>query len=254
LSLVERETLSALGDWDLLAEPVQLKGFAIVETIHSFEIDVAGERVKFRATDARQLLLNEATTAIGETELLRWLDGEVRQPDVPQAQMLAYLVRTLRHLTGDGGMSLTALARAQFQLAQALKLEIARLRGIAAARGFQLRLPQMRVPDLHELAEFAFRFQPGAYPARQCYRGGWEFAKHFYPEIHDLREKTASGKDAEEFLCARAIDLHPKVRRWESASAGRCLFRFAVAHDSAGRSVDRQIADKFAGLDPVGGP
>lgn len=40
--------------------------------------------------------------------------------------------------------------------------------------------------------------------------------EHYYGSalIHDLREKTSAGKWAEEFLCARAIDEHPKIKHW----------------------------------------
>ena len=60
----------------------------------------------------------------------------------------------------------------------------------------------------------SFRFQPGQYPARNVYQGSYEFSKHFYPVIHDLREKTAGGQRAEEFVCAQALDAHPKVKHW----------------------------------------
>lgn len=40
LEVVERETLSSLGDWSLLDQQVQLAGFGITETVNSFEIDV----------------------------------------------------------------------------------------------------------------------------------------------------------------------------------------------------------------------
>lgn len=45
-------------------------------------------------------------------------------------------------------------------------------------------------------------------------RGAPTFTKHFYPVIHDLREKTDAGKKSEEFLCAQALDVHPKVKQW----------------------------------------
>ena len=45
LEVVERETLSSLGDWSLLDHQVQLAGFSITETVNSFEIDVNGEKV-----------------------------------------------------------------------------------------------------------------------------------------------------------------------------------------------------------------
>lgn len=214
LEVVETETLSSLGDWTLLDQPLQLANFAIVETVNSFEIDVNGERVKWRHIDAQQLLLNETTSHITKQELVRWLDGEVRQSDIAQAQLQDYLVKMLRHLTADRSITLTALVRSRFQLAQAMSREISRLRGLAMAKGFQARLADMTVPALNELAHFSFHFQPGRYPARQCYQGSYEFNKHFYPVIHDLREKTPAGEVAEEFRCAQAIDSHGKVKQW----------------------------------------
>lgn len=214
LEVVEKETLSSLGDWTLLDQPLQLANFAIVETVNSFEIDVNGARVKWRHIDAQQLLLNETTSHISEQELVRWLDGEVRQTDIGQAQLQDYLVKMLRHLTADRGYTLTALVRARFQLAQAIDREIARLRGLAMAKGFQGRLADMAVPTLAELAHNSFHYESGQYPARQCYQGSYEFNKHFYPVIHDLREKTPAGEVAEEFRCAQAVDAHPKVKQW----------------------------------------
>jgi type III restriction enzyme len=175
---------------------------------------VNGEKVKWRHIDAQQLHLNDTASYITEAGLLNELDKDVRQPDIGQLQMQAYLLKMLRHLTADRGFSLTALFRARFQLAQALEKEIGRLRGLAMVKGFQGRLLEMAVPSLEQMAHFSFHFQPGQYPARQVYQGSYEFSKHFYPLIHDLREKTAAGQVAEEFRCAQAIDAHPKVKQW----------------------------------------
>jgi type III restriction enzyme len=142
------------------------------------------------------------------------LDVEVRQSDIGQAQMQAYLVRMVSHLNTERGFSLTALVRARFQLAQALVKEIGRLRQIAMANGFQAQLMKMAVPGVAELAHFSFHYQPGQYPARRIYQGSYEFSKHFYPVIHDLHEKTQAGSLAEEFLCAQAIDSNPNVKQW----------------------------------------
>lgn len=67
---------------------------------------------------------------------------------------------------------------------------------------------------MEQVAHYSFHFQPGQYPARQTYQGSYDFNKHFYPVIHDLREKTQGGAVAEEFRCAMAIDSHPKVKHW----------------------------------------
>jgi type III restriction enzyme len=213
LELVEKDTLTSLGDWNLLDFPVQLAGFDIHETINSFEIDLNGEKVKFRHIDAQQLSLNEVPSSVSELDLVRWLDQEVRQPYLPQSQLQAYLVKMLSHLH-EKGLGLTALVRARFQLAKAIGLEIERLRQLAMNKGFQGRLFEMTIPKLEDVAHFSFQFDPGRYPARNTYQGSYEFNKHFYPEIHDLKQKTSAGKDAEEFRCAMAIDAHPKVKHW----------------------------------------
>lgn len=214
LEVVERETLSSLGDWSLLDQAVQLAGFGITETVNSFEIDVNGEKVKWRHIDAQQLHLNEVASQISQQDMVRWLDAELRQSDIGQQQMQAYLVKMLTHLTGERGFTLTALVRARFQLVQALHKEIDRLRQAAMVKGFQGRLADMAVPTVEQVAHYSFHFQPGQYPARLTYQGSYEFNKHFYPVIHDLREKTQAGAVAEEFRCAMAIDSHPKVKQW----------------------------------------
>lgn len=214
LEVVEKETLAALGEWDLLGQQVQLAGFAVNETVNSFEIDVKEEKIKFRHVDVQQLNLNDVDSNISEQDLVRWLDAETRKPYLSQLQLQRYLVQMLTHLTLDRGIKLTALVRARFQLAQALAREIDRLRQLAMGKGFQGRLLDMAVPGLEEVAHYSFQFQPGRYPAQRCYQGSYEFNKHFYPVIHDLREKTQAGQLAEEFRCAQAIDAHVKVKHW----------------------------------------
>ena len=214
LEVVERETLTSLGEWNLLDATVQLAGFAIHETINSFEIDVNGARVKYRHVDAQQLELNSVAGTVSEQDLVRWLDSETREPFLTQTQLQAYLVKMVTHLLAERGFTLTTLVRARHLLAQAIIVEIGRLRKSAMGKGFQLRLFDMAVPPPETATQFSFQFQPGQYPARNCYQGGYEFSKHFYPVIHDLREKTPSGQRAEEFLCAQAIDAHPKIKHW----------------------------------------
>jgi type III restriction enzyme len=214
LEVVERATLEELGDWSLLDAPVQLAGFAIRETISSFEIDVNGEKVKWKHVDAQQLNLDAVAGTVSEQDLVRWLDSETRDVRISQTQLQAYLLKMVRHLMADRGFTLTALVRARHQLAQAIKAEIGRLRQAAISRGFQARLFDMTAPPLERVAQYSFQFKPGQYPARNCYQGSYEFQKHFYPVIDNLREKTDNGRYSEEFLCAQAIDAHPKVKHW----------------------------------------
>lgn len=68
--------------------------------------------------------------------------------------------------------------------------------------------------SVEQIAPFCFHYQAAQYPARQLYQGSYEFNKHFYPVIHDLREKTRARTVAKEFRCAQAIDAHAKVKHW----------------------------------------
>lgn len=233
LEVVEKDTLAQLGDWSLLDTPVQLANFTIHETVNSFEIDVNGEKVKFKHIDAQQLKLNEVTSHVSEQDLVRWLDVQVRQPYLSQLQLQAYLVKMLTHLIHDKGLSLTALVRARFQLADAIKAEVERLRQQAMQKGFQGRLFEMAVPKLEDMVQYAFTFDPGKYPARNIYQGSYEFAKHFFPVIHDLREKTGAGRTAEEFRCAMAIDAHARVKQWvrNIEKQPQCSFWLPTASD-----------------------
>ena len=57
--------------------------------------------------------------------------------------------------------------------------------------------------------EYGYSFKAGLYPARSpFYSGRYQFKKHYYPVIEDLRV------DGEEFLCAQAIDANSQIKHW----------------------------------------
>jgi type III restriction enzyme len=216
LQPVERRMLSELGEFDLFAAPVSLEGFSLRERGTAFEIDLDGGRVVYHLADAEQLHLNDVTAHTTEHDLVRWLDRECRQVDVGQAALLKWLGVLARHLQAERKLSLTALVRAKFPLAEAIRREIERRRKLAIAKGFQQALPGfLAAPILEDSFCYAFTFHPTHYPARPpFYTGRFRFQKHYYPVIHDLREKLADGTPAEEFVCAQAIDMHPAVKHW----------------------------------------
>lgn len=216
LELVEQETLSMLGDWDLLATPVQLAGFSINEDTKAFEIDVAGEKVTWRIANAQQIDLNNIDSHVSEQDLVRWLDRQVmnRYWGITQIALQTYLTKMISHLIRDRGFTLTALVRGKSPLSAAITREIERLKELAIKKGFQLHLMDMAVPAEQQMLHFSFQFKPGEYPARNLYRGSYSFSKHFYPSIHDLREKTDAGNISEEFACALAIDVNGEVKHW----------------------------------------
>jgi len=206
---LEREAVLEAAPLDLLAEPVSLPGFQVVESDNAFEIYVEQQRVRVRAADPNQLALDAVSSGIGPDDLVRWLDREVRQPDVPQAQLRAYLVALVQHLINEQRIGVNTLARMRFVLARRIVARIGDLREAAARTRFrQLVLDggwQIE-PDWTQ----TFAFEPGRYaaPAGTRYAGRWQFRKHYYPVIADLKDR------GEEFECARLIDQHPNVRHW----------------------------------------
>jgi type III restriction enzyme len=213
---VEKRLLSELGDFDLFAEPMNLAGFTIRESGTAFEIDVEGGKVVYQAADSGQLHLNEIAAHASDNDLVRWLDRECRQIDLGQAVLIKWLLALVRHLIADRGITLTALVRAKYPLAEAVRREIERRRQAAVKAGFQKSLPGfLAAPRLEESFRYAFTFHPNHYPARPpFYSGRYRFRHHYYPVIHDLREKRNDGQFTEEFQCARAIDMNPQIKHW----------------------------------------
>lgn len=217
LQPVEKRMLAELGRFDLFAEPVSLAGFGVHESGNTFEINLAEETVRYEVSDSAQLHLNEIASHANENDLVRTLEGECRQVDVFPADLRKWLLAVLRHLQGDRHFTLTTLVRGQFVLAEALRHEIDRRRKLAIGKGFQASLPGfVCAPPQDNGFRYEFRFEPNQYPGRPpFYAGRYRFKKHYYPVIHDLREKRASKNEwAEEFTCAQAIDVHPKVKHW----------------------------------------
>jgi type III restriction enzyme len=140
---------------------------------------------------------------------VRWLDREVRQPDIPQAHLRAFLKAVVAHLANEQRIPLASLARIRHVLAQRVSARIEDLRTAAAGRQFK-QLVLDRGWELSVGSSRTFEFRTGAYavPATDRYRGKWRFDKHFYPVLAKLRDGT------EEFKCAVTIDSHPKVKHW----------------------------------------
>ena len=212
--VVDQETIEDAYEWDLLDFEVQLANFSITETANSFEIDMKGEKINFKHIDATQLAFDSMNTTTTESDLIEWLDRKTRRSGLTQARLRAYLLKMVAHLIHDRKFSMTALVRAQFQLARAINDEIDRLYELARKQACQGDLfEKMAIaPNLDHFNQFAFK--TGVYPLRKPYRGSFEFQKHFYTQIEDLREKTSRGQQAEEFQCALAIDMNQNVKHW----------------------------------------
>jgi type III restriction enzyme len=214
--LADKEAIEDSVEWDILNFPVQLEHFNIRETAHSFEIDLnmQQKKLEYSLISSEQLAFDTMPTSITEIDLVNWLDRKVQRTGLTQRQLRSYLVKLVSYLINVRQFTLTALQRAQFQLATAVNDELDRLFELARHQAFQSDLFSQLAVDPTESRHNRFEFKAGIYPVRKPYRGSYRFEKHFYTAIDDLNEKTSAGKEAEEFLCAKALDLHPKVKHW----------------------------------------
>ncbi|MCQ8128162.1 DEAD/DEAH box helicase [Methylomonas rivi] len=197
------------GDWSLLDFPAELPHFKLVQTEHTFEVDMAGKKLVYRLADQNQAYnWDWVPNAFSENDLLFWLEPQVRQIGLIPAQLRSFLVKLIANLTKSQGLPLTGLVRSKYALARAVREQIEIFRQQAANKGFQYALFEDN-DGLETRFDHVFEFSPGYYPARPpLYEGRYQFSNHFYPVIEDLKES------GEEFECAKLIDSHPKVKHW----------------------------------------
>ncbi len=227
LGLLEPESYLYLdGGWSLLDFKAELPGFSLRETDKTFEVDMDGKQVTYRLAEERETYnLNAVEGGFTESDLIGWLDQEVRQPDVSQSELRRFLALLVAYLTKEKGFPLTGLIRSKFILARAVKGRIADCRKKSAQKGFQRTLFDEEV-SLETRLDYAYEFKPGFYPARPpYYQGRFKFARHYYLVIEDLKV------DGEEFECAKVIDSHPSVKHWVRNLVGRehASFRLPLA-------------------------
>jgi type III restriction enzyme len=201
------------GPWSLQDYPAVVPQFDLKEKAKNFEVDIDGKKVFYKAAGESDVYnLDWVDSGVTETDLVRWLDKQVKQPDVAQAGLIAFLSRLIGNLTQARGMPLTGLLRSKFVLARTINEQINKYREQAAKKGFQFSLLEDSVA-LETNFEFVYQFKPDNYPARPpYYQGSFKFAKHYYPLIEDLKST------GEEFACAQAIDSNPNLVNREQAS------------------------------------
>lgn len=208
LELAEKEVFLDSFGWNLLDYPAELD-YQPTEETTSFSVDMQGKKVKYNFVDEAQTLnLNFANTEITQEELVNWLDRELRQPDINQREMLGFISNVINNLLKKPQLTLTTLIRNKYPLSNAIEDLVSENRKLAAKQGYQQALfdDDAQVVTSYD---FTYEFKPNNYPARPPYYSGrYEFTKHYYPQIEDMK---ATG---EEFECAQVIDLLPDVKHW----------------------------------------
>ena len=202
----DKELVLDAVSWDLSHCAVDLNDFRFNDTSKTFEFDVQGSKVVYAFKGEQQPDLNLLPGNWTENDLIRWLDKELRQPDIRQAASLAWLRLCVRQLLESKGFDLALLVRAKFILARKLAEKRDECRTFAYNAGYQeLLFGPNAAPETS--FEYAFRF-PDVYPAKWYYTGRNRFEKHFYPMVGEL-ESTG-----EECDCAEALDAQSGLRTW----------------------------------------
>lgn len=210
LELAEEELILDLGGWTLNTCPAELttSEFAIKETAQLWEVDLQGEKVVYHHLDqSTQIEIGALKLDWTDLALSRWLDKECRQPDITQPVLLEFCRKTVAYLIENRGISLNNLLRFKYQLARSVDQKIKACRQQAYARDYQAFLFS---PSANVETSFAdgFAFDKRPYPAAWFYQGRYQFKKHFFGNIGELKS------DGEEFECAQVIDNLPKVKYW----------------------------------------
>jgi type III restriction enzyme len=165
-------------------------------------------RQRFIGNLHAQLSLLDRTTGWTANELALWLDRNIPHRDVPQSQSSLFLRRMIDLLVEERSFTTDQLVHDRFRLREAAQAKIAYHRQTARGKGFQLCLSSEMRPQLEVSPKYAFRFSLDQYPANWYYEGPYEWDKHYYRPVGELK------REGEEFECARFIDTHPKVKHW----------------------------------------
>jgi len=127
--------------------------------------------------------------------LVRWLDRKVRDPQIGQGELLAWLGDVVTYLTRDRELPIAQLIRCKFILARKLSDKIASIRQAEREKVYQLHL---FAPDAKPEVTFdtGFEFFEGMYQEVPPHRGTkFAFSKHFEGPDRRLMAKTAAKKN-----------------------------------------------------------
>lgn len=209
LELADAEMLLDYYSWNLLDYSARLEGFNCQDKSQVFTIDVEGNHIAYRFEQTKQLSFCDDWLDMTENDFVRWLDKELRLPDVPQQKSQAFLRLLISDLLAKCG-NLTALIQQKFHLVQEIKQLIESYRKQAISLQYQQSLfgdDEAVQICLNEQYQFEFDLEHYL-PQPPFYGGRYKFQKSYFAQIEDLKPQ------GEEFDCAIAIDSLPQVKYW----------------------------------------
>lgn len=206
------DTLLERGGWTLNGH-TPIVPLRYQDESKSYLIDLDGEQVGWEPLEQPADAFTRALAGEwSDVVLAEWLARQNRRIDVPHPEMVAWVARGVQHLLHQG-LALSLLARAKSLLARQFKEAAERVRQDSIGAVFQASLLDDAAPVAVDFRH-TIAFDPLAYPKRWDCPANYRWKKHFYALPGDLPHRRRDGSLAEEFLCAIAIDQHPRVRMW----------------------------------------
>ena len=142
------------------------------------------------------------------TRLADWLDRTVKHLDILRRESLPFLQRLVKYLVEERSIPIEVLIRNKYALKNAAEAKIDSHRQNVHQIAYEnYLLPECATPVVVS-PDHCFSFDPNGYPYNTHYTGHYQFQKHYYQHVGDLKA------DGEEFQCAQFIDRLPQVKFW----------------------------------------
>ena len=142
------------------------------------------------------------------TQLANWLDRTIKHLDILQRESLPFLQRLVKYLVEERSIPIEVLIRNKYALKNAAAAKIDSHRQNVHQTAYEnYLLPECATPVVVS-PDHCFSFERHSYPYNTHYTGRYQFQKHYYKHVGDLKS------DGEEFQCAQFIDTLPEVKFW----------------------------------------
>jgi type III restriction enzyme len=168
------------------------------------DVDAAQKvKVEFVTDLHEQLSLALALRGWTKSALVNWIDRRLpysSRRDITRVSSTLFISKALDVISAKTGMTVDALARANFRLVDAFMKVIAKHRDIREASAFERALFPQSGLEFQTSADVELVFDESRYGYNQPYKGGTDFKKHLFRVIGDLE---ATGEEHE---CAIAMN------------------------------------------------
>ncbi len=164
--------------------------------------------IRFLGQLHQQMTLLAPDKGWDAARLADWLDRTIKHLDILQRESLPFLQRLVNYLIEERSIPIEVLIRNKYTLKDAAEKKIdSHRQNVHQAAYENYLLPEFATPVVVS-PDHCFSFDQHGYPYNTRYEGAYQFQKHYYRDVGDLKS------DGEEFQCARFIDTLPQVKYW----------------------------------------